>query len=633
MRINKNGQFFNTKPDINGMMACAYDTFNPLTMTFDLTKSKNTSCYPSTQQFVAIVRKQYYSGSSVTNASSCTRGLDALEMLQWLFTNKDIDALTNSVNIGRLSNVAGVENAYINALNGAVCDNETLLITLPIIWSLSSGLQGFGFAAAIIGFVLTSLLMAFTIVYHRHPIIRSSSPMFMLISLFGVMLLFIGAVALVTAVSDASCSTLSWLINLGIIVTFAPLFAKTWRIYRIFGRRKLSVVKISNRKLLFIVIVLFAMETIIMIVWQALSPLQPIIASTMEGSPSRVHQYEQCGVEGDGSAMFAVVAVEKGVLLLFGALMAFSTRRVSSQFNESSQIALAIYNVVFSIGIIAPIIVVINATGDVLTALLLFVLLWIAFFTACILVIPKALHILSPQSAEQNNNSVAASSGNSQSGYSFLSMDILSTVAVATGYLAALRKHIEGVEKHISSMKRSAGRESVAQNKSMEKSLVDKHDNYNHDNHHNNHASQSQSENSVSMSTRITSPLMNNNNSNKCAPGINRALHNDTAQMLSPSSRTVSTVAPTASVNSVNVSELEAGRYIPGAHRTSTNNNNNTNTYNSNTTTGHSTISNDNNKEIDEQQNLNEFSPPLLARHSSRATVTVTSSQSLTSSP
>jgi len=458
MQVERNGELVNTAADVDGLMACALDTFDPKTLTFNFDASSNISCYPWTQSYSMIVRKHYTNDPTVStnSAASCTRGLDALQFAYWLISNQQLDALTESVNVGRLSNVPGVKQAYINALNSVLCDGETLLITLPIVWELSSGLSGFGIAAAIIGGVLTVSLMIFTVIYHKHPIMRSSSPLFTLISLFGVLLMFAGAVALVANVTTFSCGILSWLINLGIMVTFAPIFAKTWRIYRIFGRRKLSVVKISNRKLMLIIGGLLTMEIVIMIVWQILSPIQPYISSTMEGSPSRQHDYEQCGVRNNGSSMFAVAAVEKGLLLVFGALMAFSTRKVSSQFNESSQIALAIYNVVFSIGIIAPIIFVINATGDILIALLLFVLLWIAFFTASILVIPKALHILSPQNADQNNASVVGSSGNSSSGYSFLSLNILETAAMCTGYLAALRKHVELVENRLNGFKRSS---------------------------------------------------------------------------------------------------------------------------------------------------------------------------------
>ena len=564
MRTYRNGISYDTKPDISGVMACAYDTYNPFSMSFDLASSSNTSCFPWTQQFVIVARRQYYSALTVTNTSSCNRGLDSLQMLEWLFSNVQIDALTNSVGVGRLTNVPGVRDAYIKALNYALCDSETLLITLPIIWELNSGIAGFGNAAAVVGFLLTSVLMGFTVIYRRHPVIRAASPLFMLVSLFGVIMMFAGAVALVSPVSTISCSAVSWLINLGIMVTFAPLFAKTWRIYRIFGRKKLSVIKISNKKLMIIIGVLLGMETILMIVWQALSPLQPYVTSKVEGSPSRVHEYEQCGVKDEGSALFAVVGVEKGLLLFFGALMAFSTRRVSSQFNESSQVALAIYNVVFSIGIIAPIIFVINATGDVMTALLLFVLLWISFFTACILVIPKALHILSPQNADVTNASIAASSGNSQSGYSFLSMDILSTVAVATGYLAALRNHVTGVEKHISAMKRSAGRESVTmtshvRGKTLEKSLLvqNSHNNNNDElsttrNYHNNDNNSNNNNNSINNNSEY--PTCSLSPSDKRHPAVNRALHIEdrTSSPSGSSASAKSSVINTASVNSVN---------------------------------------------------------------------------------
>ena len=458
MPVTRNGVTVNTKSDINGIMACAYDTFDTKTLSFNFDQTNNGSCWPMTQQTMIVVRKQFYSASSVTNSSSCTRGLDALEFARWLLVTPEIDALTNAGMIGRLSDVpGGVQQAYINVLNAVTCDGETLLITLPIDWTLNKAIQAFGYVAAGIGFAITIGLMVFTIIYHKHPIIRAASPLFMLTSLFGVLLLFGGAVSLVAPVSDISCGAVSWLINLGIMVTFAPLFAKTWRIYRIFGRRKLSVVKISNRKLLAMTGALLTIEIIIMIIWQALSPIKPYISSQVEGSPPRTHNYNQCGVEGVGSSMFAVAAVEKGLLLLFGALMAFSTRKVTGQFNESSQIALAIYNVVFSIGIIAPIIFVIKATGDVMTALLLFVLLWISFFTACILVIPKVLHILSPQdAAADGNHSIVGSSGNSSSGFSFISLATFDTLSLITSYLASLKRHVEAVEAKISQMRRSS---------------------------------------------------------------------------------------------------------------------------------------------------------------------------------
>jgi hypothetical protein len=51
----------------------------------------------------------------------------------------------------------------------------------------------------------------------------------------------------------------------------------------------------------------------------------------------------------------SVLATTKGLMLLFGALMSFSTRSVAEHFNESRSIAFAIYNVLFTLAVIIPI--------------------------------------------------------------------------------------------------------------------------------------------------------------------------------------------------------------------------------------------------------------------------------------
>jgi ABC-type phosphate transport system substrate-binding protein len=464
-----NGQQYYATSDETGIRNCASDTFDPVGITFDFSKSKHTECWPVVQQLVAVVRNRYY--SSATNTSSCIRGVDVLKFLKFLITTESSHLITNSINVAQLFEVPGVREYYISALNQVVCDDETLLITLPTIWKLSEGLFAVSIAAAIVGFVVTNALAIYVIVQRRHPIVRSASPIFLLASLCGVQILFGAVIALVSNVSSMSCSALSWMVNLGIAVTFVPLFARQWRIYKIFSKRKLSVIKISNRKLMLFVVVCWLVELAFMAAWQGAGQLEPTLTVVWEGTPSRETHYTQCSPEGSiGHAFFGIAAAEKGCLLLFGALMAFSTRRVQSKFNESQSISLALYNIIFSIGIITPIIIVIGATGDVLIALLMFMIIWIAFFTACILVIPKALHIQAQGEDAADNQSVIGSSGNSSSGFSFLSLDMLSTLPMVGAYLSALRHHVEAVEQKHASLKRGSG---IAQDKSEPQKRID----------------------------------------------------------------------------------------------------------------------------------------------------------------
>ena len=396
--------------------------------------------------------------------------MDSLQYLYWLITQQQVDTLVNSVDIIRTSSILPqYRAAFIDALDSVTCDGATLLITLPTIWTLSTGVAGFAQAFCAIGVVLC-LIIAGLVVHHRvHPVIRSASPLFLLMSVCGVLLLFFGGFVLVSPVSTGTCSAFSWMIILGLQLTFAPLFAKTWRIYRIFGRKKLSVVQISNKKLLLIVLAIIGIDVALMVAWQAVGALSPI-TTTVNSSNSAgslvINQYTQCGVgAGVDKDLFVLICVEKGVLFVFGALMAFTTRKVSSTFNESQGISLSIYNLLFTVGIIAPIILVISAVGDVLTLLLVFALLWISYFTAGILFVPKLMTIYSHTQVENTqNNSIQASGGDSTSGFQFLSLAALSTLPVLQSYLFALQKHTGAVEQRIVDVKRkqSGGSISVA---------------------------------------------------------------------------------------------------------------------------------------------------------------------------
>ena len=96
--------------------------------------------------------------------------------------------------------------------------------------------------------------------------------------------------------------------------------------------------------------------------------------------------------------------------------------------------------------------------GDVLTLLEAFALLWVAYFTAAILFVPKILQIVSnsKDDAIRDNTSVQAPSS-SASGYLFLSLAALSTMPMLQSYHAALQKHIAQVEKKIGQLRGNGG--------------------------------------------------------------------------------------------------------------------------------------------------------------------------------
>ena len=139
---------------------------------------------------------------------------------------------------------------------------------------------------------------------------------FLSTTLVGLCVLFMAGVFLSLPPSAATCSALGWTANLGFMLTFAPLLAKTYRVYRIYAGDKLTVTKISNRRVAALIGGMLAVEVLLLSVWQAVSPLQPLLITRMVGYPAAPHDYVQCSVSGQGLALSLVLAGEKAALLL-----------------------------------------------------------------------------------------------------------------------------------------------------------------------------------------------------------------------------------------------------------------------------------------------------------------------------
>ena len=94
-----------------------------------------------------------------------------------------------------------------------------------------------------------------------------------------------------------------------------------------------------------------------------------------------------------GPGWVAAIGSYKGLMLLFGAIMSFSTRSVSENFNESRPIALSIYNVLFTCCLIIPIALLTSNDGRTLYLLAIFAIYWVTLSTLAIIFVPKVVTI------------------------------------------------------------------------------------------------------------------------------------------------------------------------------------------------------------------------------------------------
>ena len=120
--------------------------------------------------------------------------------------------------------------------------------------------------------------------------------------------------------------------------------------------------------------------------------------------------------------------------------------------------ALVIYNIVFAIVIIVPILSLIDAVGDVQTILILFCLAEIGFATLAVLFVPKLLQYKATQV------DTASESSSSEDGYSFdfIPLETISTATQLGAYIAALQRHMDEARKAMQKYKSAAAANAVS---------------------------------------------------------------------------------------------------------------------------------------------------------------------------
>jgi heme/copper-type cytochrome/quinol oxidase subunit 4 len=266
---------------------CMVDTFDTSSNRFSLHTSSRSGCWPLATVAYTAVRLD-------NTEDVCTNTARALKFLQYLhgqtsptaelaasfFATTNVDALTAAALAGFAANglVASTDVAdqiglqwmppnirgiVQKTLQTITCEGETILVTLPVPHRLSDDIEATGLAISIVGFVLVAILLCFLYFFHLRTAIKASSPWFLLATLTGIVLLFVSGASLSVATpTNATCRSGWWTLNMGFFLTFAPLFAKCWRIYKIFMRKEMTVIRITDSKLALRLIVAFSCELV-----------------------------------------------------------------------------------------------------------------------------------------------------------------------------------------------------------------------------------------------------------------------------------------------------------------------------------------------------------------------------------
>ncbi|KAJ3290715.1 hypothetical protein HK104_006565 [Borealophlyctis nickersoniae] len=266
----------------------------------------------------------------------------------------------------------------------AVTVSKLLGIELPAdtLGFLSGGGNALSVLAAS-GVGVCAITSALFVVFRNAKVIRTASPPFMHLILFGLALSYSTVFLYVDLKRHTSCLMIPVWLAVSFALVTGSILAKTWRIRTIFAAR-IRIGKVSDWK---------TMRVISLGIWLGVAPPEPSIKEI-----SMTSRQWECAMTGSTArtALGGIVLFINIFVLLATTALAYIIRDISAQFSESKMIGLAMYNVVVFVVIIP---VIRSATGQPIVIPV--GILLITSIVYAILFIPKLLVAFQGPSAEK----------------------------------------------------------------------------------------------------------------------------------------------------------------------------------------------------------------------------------------
>ncbi|XP_050321849.1 gamma-aminobutyric acid type B receptor subunit 1 [Bactrocera neohumeralis] len=222
---------------------------------------------------------------------------------------------------------------------------------------------------SVVGIILAIAFLAFTLHFRKMKAIKLSSPKLSNISAVGCVCVYVAVILLgldystlptpETSYSNV-CTARVYLLCAGFSLAFGSMFAKTYRVHRIFTRTG-SVFKdkmLQDAQLIMLVCILLVVDALLVTLWVFVDPMErhlhnlTLEISSIDRSVVYQPQVEVCRSQHTQGWLGALYAY-KGLLLVVGVYMAWETRHVTiPALNDSQYIGVSVYLVVITSAIV-----------------------------------------------------------------------------------------------------------------------------------------------------------------------------------------------------------------------------------------------------------------------------------------
>ncbi|KAL7748321.1 hypothetical protein RI367_006280 [Sorochytrium milnesiophthora] len=265
-----------------------------------------------------------------------------------------IDAAGNNPVIGVVDPVAGVSMSATALYPGnttvhprAVIPISELAVWLPY----SDPLGAFLILLNMLGIGATTMIAAVYVRYIKHPVIKRSSPRIVLPMLLGICIGHLSIFTTYGLPSRASCILDAWMLPICFSLVFSNLIIKSYRIYRIFASSR-RIKPLSDGGALLLSTGIMLLQCIALAVWTVVDPPAPRVATLYAGSYAWTCSSASDSIQ---STVITALCVYNGFWLLVGFALAYLTRSLPSDFQESKYIAMSAYTITFVCAFTLPV--------------------------------------------------------------------------------------------------------------------------------------------------------------------------------------------------------------------------------------------------------------------------------------
>jgi hypothetical protein len=255
---------------------------------------------------------------------------------------------------------------------------------------------GSPFEAAILAMVVLGLLFpvsagVFVFIGRKKVIWKAAQPPFLILFAFASALIPLFQLAFLGPNTAELCNIRPWLFNLGFTLMFSVLFVKVHRVSLIFNNSSMKKVKMGPQQMLMRVAIMVFVEMLIQMCWSLVDPNRPTIV-TSTGAQGEYVERTLCA---SSTSTFSILAIlYKGIIVVWGCVLAWKTRNIHGAFAESKALMLTMYNIAFVGVVVLCLYNLLDVNGPTKVLVQSFGVLWVTLISTILVYGPRTFQLI-----------------------------------------------------------------------------------------------------------------------------------------------------------------------------------------------------------------------------------------------